>query len=190
MCVIKIQIFFVLDSDNNGSICWSEFVAFQSQTRLLLNEDWELDLTSLRNEFTDLDVNGDGQISEGEFLEVMCQYLMGGDPGGVKKVIAVMEKVVRDYDKSRKDVMSDRDLYIAKMMDSFDAADLDQDGQLDFGEFVRREWMENPSNRHKNSMKKMRSEFNRRDVDKNGKISREEFKVLVAQSYTNDSSSS
>ena len=51
-----------------------------------------------------------------------------------------------------------------------------------FTEYVRHEWDESQNNR-KVTMKQMRDEFNEMDKDKNGEISREEFRHLAETVY-------
>ena len=44
----------------------------------MLKDTWPLNLTDLRGEFSDLDINGDGKISKEEFVTVMTNYFDEG----------------------------------------------------------------------------------------------------------------
>lgn len=66
------------DKDANGEISWSEFVSFQLKSREILKDNWPLDINTLRGEFTDLDLNGDGKIAKDEFVGVLVKYFQQG----------------------------------------------------------------------------------------------------------------
>ena len=71
-------LFFNADKDANGEISWSEFVSFQLKSREVLKDTWPLDISTLRGEFTDLDLNGDGKIVKNEFVDVLLKYFQQG----------------------------------------------------------------------------------------------------------------
>ena len=74
----KYRSFILIDKDGNGEISWSEFVSFQLISREVLKDTWPLDINTLRGEFTDLDVNGDGKIVKDEFVDVLVKYFHQG----------------------------------------------------------------------------------------------------------------
>ena len=77
--MIKDNIFYLdTDKDANGEISWSEFVSFQLKSREVLKDTWPLDINTLRGEFTDLDLNGDGKIVKNEFVDVLLRYFQQG----------------------------------------------------------------------------------------------------------------
>ena len=77
--MIRKNIFFLnTDKDANGEISWSEFVSFQLKSREVLKDTWPLDINTLRGEFTDLDLNGDGKIVKKEFVDVLLRYFQQG----------------------------------------------------------------------------------------------------------------
>ena len=77
--MIRKNTFFLnTDKDANGEISWSEFVSFQLKSREVLKDTWPLDINTLRGEFTDLDLNGDGKIVKKEFVDVLLRYFQQG----------------------------------------------------------------------------------------------------------------
>ena len=74
----KHELYIQIDKDGNGEISWSEFVSFQLISREVLKDTWPLDINTLRGEFTDLDVNGDGKIVKDEFVDVLVKYFHQG----------------------------------------------------------------------------------------------------------------
>eukprot|EP00095_Tigriopus_kingsejongensis_P005112 maker-scaffold161_size295871-snap-gene-1.35 protein:Tk05112 transcript:maker-scaffold161_size295871-snap-gene-1.35-mRNA-1 annotation:"polcalcin jun" len=85
-----------------------------------------------------------------------------------------------------------RTTFINQMMERFDAADSDRDGEITFSEFIRHEWSRNecldPHSRgakatQATDLKVLRREFHKLDLDGNGKISEEEFRAMVARFY-------
>ncbi len=58
------------DTERNGSISWNEFVSFQFRSRDVLDQHWPLELAELRNEFRQLDADGNGTIERAEFMHV------------------------------------------------------------------------------------------------------------------------
>ena len=59
------------DKDGNGSISWPEFVEFQVRSQIALDQNWTMDLEAIRNEFRELDSDGNGNITKREFLQVL-----------------------------------------------------------------------------------------------------------------------
>merc|ERR1712001_375352 len=88
------KLFNFLDKDSNGEISWSEFIAFQLKSRAILKDTWSFDLNDLRGEFTDLDINGDGKITEQEFVSVLVKYIQQGNPGTLNDVEKLIDKVI------------------------------------------------------------------------------------------------
>jgi hypothetical protein len=62
-----------LDVDHDGCISWPEFLAFQVKSRQALEATWPMDIKSIRNEFSNLDMDGSGSISRSEFLDVFSR---------------------------------------------------------------------------------------------------------------------
>ena len=169
------------DKDGDGMVSWSEFVDFQNKSKTLLKEDWPLDLNSMRSEFTELDCNGDGEISYSEFSSVMLEQFNNSEDKSVELASEVLEKVIKGYQRSSQ-VENDRDkkLYLAKMMKKFDEADLDVDGKIDILEFIQKQQQEGD---HEILMQGHRSEFKGQAAEGDGRLSREEFRLWAARLY-------
>ena len=116
-----VALFNFLDKDANGEISWSEFVSFQLKSREILKDDWPLDINTIRGEFTDLDLNGDGKIAKDEFVGVLVKYFQQGTPATIVQVVEMIDRVVQ---------------VIETTVSVFDAADLDGDGSIDLSEFI------------------------------------------------------
>ena len=59
------------DINHDSEISWNEFLAFQGQAKSSLKATWPFDVTQIRNEFSNLDIDGSGAISREEFIQVM-----------------------------------------------------------------------------------------------------------------------
>ena len=64
-------IFIFLDINHDSEISWNEFLAFQGQAKTSLKAKWPFDVTQIRNEFSNMDMDGSGAISRDEFIQVM-----------------------------------------------------------------------------------------------------------------------
>ena len=62
---------FFSDINHDSEISWNEFLAFQGQAKSSLKATWPFDVTQIRNEFSNLDIDGSGAISREEFIQVM-----------------------------------------------------------------------------------------------------------------------
>ena len=60
-----------LDINHDSEISWNEFLAFQGQAKTSLKAKWPFDVTQIRNEFSNMDMDGSGAISRDEFIQVM-----------------------------------------------------------------------------------------------------------------------
>ena len=60
-----------LDINHDSEISWNEFLAFQGQAKSSLKAKWPFDVTQIRNEFSNMDMDGSGAISRDEFIQVM-----------------------------------------------------------------------------------------------------------------------
>jgi len=201
-----VALFNFLDKDANGEISWSEFVSFQLKSREVLKDTWPLDINTLRGEFTDLDLNGDGKIVKNEFVDVLLRYFQQGTPATIAQVGNMIDLVVNSnnyefnqIDTAKNDLQSQgEDEFIQKMLSVFDEADLDGDGSIDFSEFIKNEWQNEDQSQHLStvtstsratttiaykSLQQLRREFSNRDLNKDGKISREEFKIISQRCY-------
>ncbi len=69
--------------------------------------------------------------------------------------------------------------FVQKMMADFDRADQNGDGGLDFGEYLRKIWSDQDQTEAPLTMKRIRKEFKTIDKNRDGKISREEFRELA-----------
>lgn len=196
------KLFNFLDKDSNGEISWSEFVAFQLRSREVLRDTWSFDLSDLRGEFTDLDINGDGKITEQEFVGVLVKYFQQGNPGTLNDVENLIDKVTKQKESNIPSSSSisncdqEEQDFVEKMLKVFDAADLDGDGSIDFSEFIKNEWQTDDSSQQlstatstskctvtNKSLKQLRREFTNRDLNHDGKISRDEFKIISQRCY-------
>jgi len=201
-----VALFNFLDKDSNGEISWSEFVSFQLKSREVLKDTWPLDINTLRGEFTDLDLNGDGKIVKNEFVDVLLRYFQQGTPATIAQVGNMIDLVVNSnnyefnqIDTAKNDLQSQgEEEFIQKMLSVFDEADLDGDGSIDFSEFIKNEWQNEDQSQHLStvtstskattviaykSLQQLRREFSNRDLNKDGKISREEFKIISQRCY-------
>ena len=59
------------DINHDSEISWNEFLAFQGQAKTSLKAKWPFDVTQIRNEFSNMDMDGSGAISRDEFIQVM-----------------------------------------------------------------------------------------------------------------------
>ncbi|TRY74078.1 hypothetical protein TCAL_07405 [Tigriopus californicus] len=183
------------DSDGSGSIDWNEFVRFQGRSQDILDEFWTMDLAELRSEFQMLDINHDGKITRQEFLQVMRKLYHISTSKGLEDFKAIVEKI--KIEMSLTDPVSDlttgygsdpKERFVRQMMERFRAADVDQNGQITFAEFIRHEWTMNESlnsNSKACNLKSLRREFQQLDLDGNGKVSEQEFKMIIARVYDN-----
>ena len=64
-------IYIFLDINHDSEISWNEFLAFQGQAKSSLKAKWPFDVTQIRNEFSNMDMDGSGAISRDEFIQVM-----------------------------------------------------------------------------------------------------------------------
>ena len=64
-------IYIFLDINHDSEISWNEFLAFQGQAKTSLKAKWPFDVTQIRNEFSNMDMDGSGAISRDEFIQVM-----------------------------------------------------------------------------------------------------------------------
>ena len=62
---------FFSDINHDSEISWNEFLAFQGQAKSSLKAKWPFDVTQIRNEFSNMDMDGSGAISRDEFVQVM-----------------------------------------------------------------------------------------------------------------------
>ena len=69
------------------------------------------------------------------------------------------------------------------MMQQFDQLDIDGDGNIDFSEYVRNAWDADESLSSSITLRQLRRQFKSCDLNRDGKISREEFKVLAENTY-------
>lgn len=200
-----VKLFNFLDKDSNGEISWSEFISFQLKSREILKDTWPFDLNDLRGEFADLDVDGDGKITKEEFVGVLLKFFQEGSPNTlsdvenlIDKIIDSKQKIPPSVEKFKSTQDSEKeDKFVERMLSIFDAADLDSNGSIDFSEFIKNEWQNEDSTKHlsaatssKNhtsltakSLKQLRKEFNNRDLNHDGKISRDEFKIISQRCY-------
>ena len=65
------QTIFFSDINHDSEISWNEFLAFQGQAKSSLKAKWPFDVTQIRNEFSNMDMDGSGAISRDEFIQVM-----------------------------------------------------------------------------------------------------------------------
>ena len=79
-----------------------------------------------------------------------------------------------------------KDEFVHQMMQQFDQLDIDGDGNIDFSEYVRNAWDADPDEALSSSsitLRQLRRQFKSCDLNRDGKISREEFKVLAENTY-------
>ena len=110
--------------------------------------------------------------SRSEFVTVMGKCLMTGSESGRAMVSAMIRKVLKVEDPPSADPKTK---FVEGMMRDFDAADLDGDGNIDFGEFIRSKMTQEDTDGNFD-MKKLRREFRRNDTDRDGMISRLELR--------------
>ena len=79
--------------------------------------------------------------------------------------------------------------FVRKMMEDFDAADVNKDGKMDFSEFVRKIWEDTtnedglPTASTPITLRQLRREFRRHDLDGDGTISRREWQQLAEKCF-------
>ena len=83
--------------------------------------------------------------------------------------------------ETEKDRKNEKQVFVEEMLRSFDNADKDGDGKLDFLEFLRQQWEGKSDLSYRDSnLRQMRREFRKVDLNKDGIISRDEF-IAMAQ---------
>ncbi len=87
--------------------------------------------------------------------------------------------------KQRTIEKTEQELFIDKMMEDFDKADLDGDGSMDFSEYVRKVWgeMEGDGEEVPISLRQLRREFRKVDLNNDGRISRREFRHMAEKCF-------
>ena len=63
-----------LDVNGDGEIGWVEFVDFQLFSHGAMEAHWSLDYTKVRQEFKELDLDGNESISKEEFVKVLKEF--------------------------------------------------------------------------------------------------------------------
>ena len=85
---------------------------------------------------------------------------------------------------TEKDRKNEKQVFVDEMLQSFDKADQDGDGKLDFLEFLRQQWEgKNDLSYRDSNLRQMRREFRKVDLNKDGIISREEFIAMAQKCY-------
>jgi Ca2+-binding EF-hand superfamily protein len=79
---------------------------------------------------------------------------------------------------------SRKEIFVAGMLRTFDEADKDGDGNMDFVEFLRQQWEGRPELTYRDSnLRQMRREFRKLDLNRDGKISRQEFITMAENCF-------
>ena len=70
-----------LDENQDSVISWSEFLNFQVKSQTMMNASWQifLDISKIRNDFSEMDADGNGSISKKEFYKAVS-LVMVADP--------------------------------------------------------------------------------------------------------------
>ena len=164
------QLFDLIDTDGNLEINWNEFLTFQAKAKSILNAEWPFDISLIRQEFTEMDSDNSGTISKSEFLNVFANNFNS-------KKLSEFENMLEKLTNVEKTE------FIRQQMAEFDQFDLDGNGSIDFSEFVRKNWGSSETDKSKQTLKQLRRKFKQHDTDHDGKISREEYKVMLEKYY-------
>ena len=168
--VLLEKLFDLIDTDGNLEINWNEFLTFQAKAKSILNADWPFDIRLIRQEFTEMDSDGSGTISKTEFLNVFSNNFNSTKLSEFEKMLEKLNNVEKTE-------------FVKQKMAEFDKFDLDGNGSIDFGEFVRKNWGESGNEKSKQTLRQLRRKFKQHDTNNDGKISREEYQTMLEKYY-------
>ena len=82
---------------------------------------------------------------------------------------------------------SEQEKFVREMMEDFDRADMDGNGNMDFSEYIRKVWSDESQAQGKSSksstLQQLRRQFKAFDLNQDGKISRQEFQIMAENCY-------
>ena len=124
----------------------------------------------------------------------MSSSLLHSTPLGMASVCEMISKVIQSKTLKSQNVRhlqavenvrkSEKQHFVDEMLQSFDNADKNSDGKLDFLEFLRQQWEGKSDLSYRDSnLRQMRREFRKVDLNKDGIISRDEFIAMAEKCF-------